>query len=108
VFTLQLNDINQNPMPSGSKVEITGIVNAGSTAATPNTVPSIAPHSTGNVDDPTGTTVGSNAQGSTHVISISSTDPTNCKPAVASFSVTVTTPAGSVTSIPFKLSFTCP
>jgi protocatechuate 3,4-dioxygenase beta subunit len=107
-FTLQLNDMNQNPMPSGSKVEVAAMLNGNAAAVMPGTVPSIAPHSASSVDDPTGITVGSNPQGSTHVFSISSTDPTNCKPAVASFSVTVTTPAGSVTSIPFKLSFTCP
>jgi len=108
VFALQLNDVNQNPMPAGSKVEIAGMLNGNAAAPTPGTVPNIAPHSTGNVDDPTGAAVGSNPQGSTHVFSIASTDPVNCKPAVASFSVVVTTPAGSVTSIPFKLSFTCP
>ena len=107
-FTLQLNDGNQNPMPAGSKVEVAAMLNGNAAAVMPGTVPSIAPHSTGNVDDPTGTTVGSNPQGSTHVFSISSADPVNCKPAVASFSVTVTTPAGLATIIPFKLSFTCP
>jgi hypothetical protein len=107
-FTLQLNDVNQNPMPSGSKVEVAAMLNGNAAAVMPGTVPSIAPHSASNVDDPTGITVGNNPQGSTHVFSISSSDPANCKPGVATFSATVTTPAGSVTSIPFKLSFTCP
>jgi len=108
VFALQLNDINNNPMPAGSKVEITSMLNGNAASPMPGTVPNIAPHSTGNVDDPTGTTVGSGPQGSTHVFSISSTNPTQCSPAQASFNVSVTTPAGLATIIPFKLSFTCP
>jgi hypothetical protein len=108
VFTLQLNDVNQNPMPADSKVEVAGMSNGSAADPMPGTVPNIAPHSNGNVDDPTGTTVGSGPQGSTHVFSISSKDPSNCKPGVASFSVQVTTPSGLATIIPFKLSFTCP
>jgi hypothetical protein len=108
VFALQLNDINNNPMPAGSKVEITSMLNGNAAPVMPGTVPNIAPHSTGNVDDPTGTTVGSGPQGSTHVFSISSTNPTQCSPAQASFNVSVTTPSGLATIIPFKLSFTCP
>jgi hypothetical protein len=107
-FTLQLNDVNKNPMPAGSTVAITGMLNANAAPVVPGTVPNTAPHSTGNVDDPTGTTVGSGPQGSTHTIGISSTNPAQCTPAQASFSVTVTTPSGLATNIPFKLSFTCP
>ena len=58
MFTLQLNDVNNNPMPSGSKVEITSMLNGNAAPVMPGTVPSVAPHSTGNVDDPTGTPVG--------------------------------------------------
>jgi protocatechuate 3,4-dioxygenase beta subunit len=108
VFALQLNDINNNPMPANSKVEITSMLNGNAAPVMPGTVPNIAPHSTGNVDDPTGLTVGSGPQGSTHVFSISSTNPTQCSPAQASFNVSVTSPAGLATIIPFKLSFTCP
>ncbi|KQY13513.1 hypothetical protein ASD28_26485 [Massilia sp. Root133] len=108
VFSLQLNDVNNNPMPFGSQVEITSMLNGNAAPVVPATVPNIAPHSTTNVDDPTGLTVGSGPQGYTHVFSISSTSSTNCAPAQASFNVTVTSPSGSVTSIPFKLSFTCP
>lgn len=108
VFTLQLNDENNNPMPAGSKVEITSMLNGTAAPVMPGTVPNVAPHSTGNVDDPTGLTVGSGPQGSTHVFSISSTSPTQCTPAQASFNVSVTSPSGLTTIIPFKLSFTCP
>jgi hypothetical protein len=108
VFTLQLNDVNNNPMPAGSKVEITSMLNGTAAPVMPGTVPNVAPHSTGNVDDPTGMTVGSGPQGSTHVFSISSSNPTQCTPAQASFNVTVTSPSGLATIIPFKLSFTCP
>lgn len=108
VFTLQLNDENNNPMPAGSKVEINSMLNGTAAPVMPGTVPNVAPHSTGNVDDPTGLTVGSGPQGSTHVFSISSTSPTQCTPAQASFNVSVTSPSGLTTIIPFKLSFTCP
>jgi hypothetical protein len=108
MFTLQLNDVNDNPMPSGSKVEITSMLNGTAAPVMPGTVPNVAPHSTGNVDDPTGVTVGSGPQGSTHVFSISSSNPTQCSPAQASFNVSVTSPSGLTTIIPFKLSFTCP
>jgi protocatechuate 3,4-dioxygenase beta subunit len=108
-FRLQLNDVNNNPMPAGSKVEITSMLNGVAAPVVPATVPNVAPHSATNVDDPTGVTVSSAPQGYTHLFSIGSTAATNCTgPATATFNVTVTTPAGSVTSIPFKLSFTCP
>jgi hypothetical protein len=107
VFQLQLNDINLNPMPQGTKVELTSVLNAVAAAVSPATVSNIAPHSTGG-DDSTGNTAGG-AQGSIHTFSISSTTPTDCKgQAQASFNVAITTPGGTVTNIPFKLLFTCP
>jgi hypothetical protein len=111
VFTLQLNDVNQNPMPAGSKVEITSMLNGNAAAVVPAAVPNVAPHSsgtgTGSVDHMDGLGI-NGPQGYTHTFSISSTNPSLCTPAQASFNVTVTSPAGSVTNIPFKLSFTCP
>ncbi|MGJ7915925.1 hypothetical protein ACI48D_10660 [Massilia sp. LXY-6] len=110
VFQLQFNDVNFNPMPAGSSVAITSMLNGNAAAVVPATVPNIAPHSTLNVDDPSGVTVSGN-QGSTHTFSISSSNPTSCTTTVqASFNVTVTTlaPFNSVTNIPFKLTFTCP
>lgn len=107
VFQLQLNDINDNPMPVNTKVELTSVLNAVAAAVSPATVPNIAPHGVKG-DDNTGNTV-SGAQGSSHTFSISSTAPTGCKgPAQASFNVAITTPGGTVTNIPFKLLFTCP
>jgi hypothetical protein len=112
VFQVQLNDVNWNPMPSGSRVEATSLVNAVATTVAPATVPSIAPH-VNTTDDPTGNSVGSNnkasPQGSTHTFSISSptAGSTTCVPKDATFNVTVTTPSGLSTNIPFKLSFTC-
>jgi len=107
-FQLQISDINQNPMPAGSRVEITSMLNGNAAAASPATVANIAPHNAGSVDDPTGATIAGN-QGSIHTFRIASTQPTECKNASqASFNVSVTTPSGAVTSIPFKLSFTCP
>jgi len=108
VFTLQLNDLNQNPMPAGTKVELASVLNANGAPVVPATVPNVAPHSSSAVDDPSGNTI-SGPQGSTHTFSISSTAPTGCTgPAQASFNVVVTTPSGTATIIPFKLSFTCP
>jgi hypothetical protein len=107
VFQLQLNDVNNNPMPAGTKVELTSVLNANAAAVSPATVANIAPHG-GSGDDKAGNAV-SGAQGSTHMFSISSTTPTECKgPAQASFNVAITTPGGTVTTIPFKLLFTCP
>jgi len=108
-FRLQFNDVNNNPMPANSTVAITGMLGGNAAPVVPATVPSVAPHTNSAVDDPTGLTVGSIPQGYTHLFSVGSTSPTNCTgPSTAKFNVTVTTPAGSVTSIPFKLSFTCP
>jgi len=107
VFTLQLNDLNKNPMPAGSKVEITSMLNGNGAAVIPATVPNVAPHVSGGADQLDGQGV-SGAQGSTHTFSISSTNATACSPAQASFNVTVTSPSGLATNIPFKLSFTCP
>ncbi len=108
VFTLQFNDINQNPMPAGSRVEVTGMLNGTAAAVLPATVPSVRPHSTTGIDDPTGAAVGG-PQGSTHTFSISSgaAGVVPCVAKQSTFNVTVTTPAGSSTVIPFKLSFTC-
>jgi protocatechuate 3,4-dioxygenase beta subunit len=107
VFQLQLNDVNNNPMPAGTRVELTSVLNATAAAVLPATVPNIAPHA-GSVDDKTGVSV-SGPQGSFHTFSISSTTPTECKnSAQASFNVAITTPGGTVTAIPFKLLFTCP
>ena len=110
VFQLQFNDVNFNPLPAGSTVAITSMLNGNAAAVAPATVPNIVPHNANNVDDPTGTAISGN-QGSIHTFSVSSTTPTNCTTTVqSSFNVTVTTPApyNSVTTIPFKLTFTCP
>jgi protocatechuate 3,4-dioxygenase beta subunit len=107
VFQLQLNDVNNNPMPVGTKVELASVLNANGAAVSPATVPNMAPHA-GSVDDKTGVSV-TGPQGSLHTFSISSTTPTDCKSsAQASFNVAITTPGGTVTAIPFKLLFTCP
>jgi hypothetical protein len=107
VFQLQISDVNNNPMPAGTKVELASVLNATAAGVSPATVANIAPHGV-NGDDNTGNAV-SGVQGSIHTFSISSTTPTDCKAqAQASFNVAITTPGGTVTSIPFKLLFTCP
>jgi hypothetical protein len=108
VFTLQLNDLNLNPLPAGSTVAISAIANATVVGVVPATVPNILPHNALGVDDHTGNTV-SGPQGSTHRFTISSTAPKPCvTSSVATFDVTVTTPKGSTTSIPFRVAFSCP
>jgi hypothetical protein len=104
LFQLQINDVNSNPMPAGSSVAITSMLN-GTGSVIPATVPSIAPHSTSG-DDKSGAVV-SGAQGSLHMISVTAAAPDPCSSKTATFNVTTTTPSGSVTSIPFKLTFTC-
>ena len=108
VFTLQLNDLNLNPLPAGSTVQVTAALNATAVGVVPAIVPDILPHNAAGVDDHTGSTV-SGPQGSTHRFTISSTAPTPCvASSVASFDVTVTTPKGRTTSIPFRVTFSCP
>lgn len=107
-FRLQFNDLNKNPMPAGSRVEITGMLNGTAAPVVPATVPSVAPHNASGVDDPTGAVV-AGPQGFTHVFSVSSGSAgvTPCVAKTATFNVTVTAPSGLATVIPFKLSFTC-
>jgi hypothetical protein len=106
VFVLQLNDANLNPLPVDTRVEITNLVN-GAAAVAPAVVPNIFPH-TINGDDISGNNV-SGAQGSFHTFTISNPAGADCKAAVTStFNVTITTPAAVVTTIPFKLAFSCP
>jgi hypothetical protein len=107
VFVLQLNDENLNPMPFGTRVEVTNLVNASAAAVVPATVPNIYPHTVGR-DDITGNDV-SGPQGSRHTFSISNPAGKDCTaPVTATFNVTVTSPGEVVTTIPFKLSFSCP
>lgn len=107
VFVLQLNDANLNPMPFGTKVEVTNMVNGAAAAVVPATVPNIFPHWNGG-DDLTGNTV-TGAQGSSHTFSILNPTGKDCTaPVTATFNVTVTTPGEAVTTIPFKLAFSCP
>lgn len=102
--TLQLNDVNNNPLPADTTLEITA-VNSATVAVTPDKVPSIQVHTSAGAD-PSGTTT--EVQGSVHLLSISGAAPTPCVAKTATFSVKATTPSGSTTTIPFKLSFTCP
>jgi len=101
VFTLQLNDINNNPMPAGTRVDISNPVNAAATGVSPATVQGVFP----------GTGIESNTirVGSSHVVTVGSVQPKPCLTALnATFNVTITTPRNNVTSYPFKLRFSCP
>lgn len=97
VFQLQINDINDNPMPHGTKIALDGLVNVAAGDVLPATVPNIAPNSGA-----------SGPQGSIHTFSVSNAAPSGCVgSSPASFYVVVTTPAGRVTFIPFKLQVAC-
>lgn len=107
VFVLQLNDVNLNPLPFGTQVQVANAVNAAAAPVVPATVPNIFPHSA-SADDITGANV-SGAQGSRHTFSISNPNAASCTaPVTATFNVTVTSPGNVVTTIPFKLTFSCP
>lgn len=99
VFTLQINDINGNPMPSGTTIEISNIVGASAGGVSPSSVQKIFP----NVATQTVP-----YQGTSHIITIGSTvAPTCTVPNFATFNINVTTPHLRMTSYPFKLTFTC-
>ncbi|QYG04843.1 Ig-like domain-containing protein [Janthinobacterium sp. PAMC25594] len=106
-FSLRLSDLHQNPMPSGTTVAITNMIN-GVGSITPDSIQNIYPHNTLGVDDRTGGNIQGN-QGGRHAVTINSLTPTNCVANVVStFNVTVTTPLGNATSYPFRLTFSCP
>ncbi|OEZ51191.1 bacterial Ig-like domain (group 1) [Janthinobacterium sp. MP5059B] len=98
VFTLQINDINNNPMPSGTSVEVANIVRAASGGVSPSTVQKTFP-STASAPPL--------YQGTSHLVTISSPSGVPCTPGVATFNVNITTPHLLTTSYPFKLTFTC-
>ncbi len=106
-FSVRISDFQQNPMPSGSTVSISNMLN-GSATILPTSVQNIFPHNTAGVDDRTGSNIQGN-QGSWHAVTINSLTPTSCTiPLTSTFNVTVTTPLGNTTSYPFKLAFSCP
>jgi hypothetical protein len=113
---LQLNDVNRNPMPANTKVEVVNPQNATIGTMLPATVPNVILYSA-TTRDPSGAS--GYSQGSWHQLTVTPATPSNCSGTQeASFEVKVSTPgvsatAGSsagptVTSIPFKLSITCP
>jgi hypothetical protein len=107
-FLLHINDVNNNPMPSGSTVALTGLFNTSAIGVSPSTVNNVYPHNALSVDDLGGDNVSGN-QGSYHLVTISSPLTVTCTATVsASFSVTITTPKGNVTSYPFSATMTCP
>ncbi|MBI3231065.1 MAG: Ig-like domain-containing protein, partial [Burkholderiales bacterium] len=110
VYSLQIevNDLNFNPMPFGSKI---GVTNASSDltigSILPATVPNILPHKA----DGSRTLVASEMaahQGSIHTIPITlpvGCDSTGGKVKTGTFSVTITSPDGAVSSYPFSLPY---
>jgi hypothetical protein len=110
VFNLQLNDINNNPMPAGTRVEISNPVNASATGVSPASVQNVFAHTaSGDASSGTGIDNASIRQGSYHTVTVGSVQPKPClTPLNATFNVTVTTPRNNVTTYPFKLRFSCP
>jgi hypothetical protein len=113
-FSLQLNDVNQNPMPAGTTVAITNPQGLTPGVVVPAAVPNIDLYSSAS-KDPSGAS--GYALGSWHRFTVTAATPATCAAATeASFYVTVTTPGtgagttsnATVTNIPFKLSITCP
>jgi hypothetical protein len=101
VFSLQINDGNNNPLPAGTTVEVVAVANAVAAAPLPATVPNIAPGTT--------LTTADGPFGSSHSFTITSTQANNCTKSLdATFSVAITTPDKVSTYIPFKLTFSCP
>ncbi|MGX9700158.1 Ig-like domain-containing protein [Janthinobacterium lividum] len=98
VFTLQINDINNNPMPSGTTVEVANIVRAASGGVSPSTVQKTFPSAA---------SAPPLYQGTSHLVTITSPSGVPCTPGVATFNVNITTPHLLTTSYPFKLTFTC-
>ena len=98
VFALQINDVNNNPMPSGTIVEVANIVRATSGGVSPSTVQKTFPDAS---------SLPVMYQGTSHLVTITSPAGQACVPGVATFNVNITTPHLLSTSYPFKLTFTC-
>jgi len=98
VFTLQLTDVNGNPLPADSTVAITGLSGA--------TLVEITPAKVGNIFavDSSGTA----PNGSTHRVTLNAATKPCTAAAKATFNVSVTTPRGDTSSKAFTMNFTCP
>lgn len=98
ILRLQISDLHQNPMPSGSTVTITNAVN-GQVSVLPATVQNTYPHNAAGNDDRTGGNIKGN-QWSLHTVTINSLTPTNCVAAVVNtLNVTATTPLATLAVI---------
>jgi len=107
VFNLLISDINQNPMPAGTRIAIANIRNGSALGVAPAEVQNIFPYSASG-DDPTGNAISGN-RGSYHTITVGSTQPKPCAgPEVSNFNVNITTPKLVTTTYPFKVTFSCP
>lgn len=96
IFTMQLTDLNGNPLPVDSTVAITGLVGATLVELTPAKVQNIF------------AVAGNGPNGSSHRVTLSAPTKPCTAPSRATFNVTATTPNGQISSIPFTLNFTCP
>ena len=107
VFELQFNDLNLNPLPFGTTVAVTNLVGATAAAVVPATVPNIFPRTADGAELDASNLL--TPLGSRHTFSFSNPAGASCTvPVNATFDVTVTTPGNDVTTIPFKLTFSCP
>jgi hypothetical protein len=106
VFNLQINDFQLNPLPAGTRVEITNVASASAGGVSPATVPNVFPR--GPVSSEiTGNNITGN-QGSYHTVTVASTLAPDCSADnLASFNVAITTPHLITTNYAFKLRFRC-
>jgi protocatechuate 3,4-dioxygenase beta subunit len=100
-LVIEFDDLNNNPLPSGTTIAIANTTNLTAGTVLPGTVPSIGPHpltSSGSID------VSSLAatQGSTHVFPL--TPPATCNTAgtvdagSGTFDIVITTPKGNIST----------
>jgi protocatechuate 3,4-dioxygenase beta subunit len=96
VFSLLLTDDQDNPLPTGTTIGISGVTNATAQPVLPPTVGNLVPG-----------TITSGPRGTIHTFTVAN-NPNPCVPATSTFNVTATTPGGNTSYIPFKLAFSCP
>jgi hypothetical protein len=107
-FQVQFNDINGNPMPTGTTIAVANVNHASAGTVLPSTVPNVSPHTLTGSSTVVVSQLAAN-QGSVHTIPIvlpsaTSTSGDACieggtaDAGIATFDITVTSPHGAVSS----------
>jgi hypothetical protein len=116
-FQIQVDDLNDNPMPAGTTIAVANLNHASAGSVLPSTVPSVAPHTSAGVFTVTPSQMAAR-QGSIHTIPIilpaaTSTAGDACieggtaDAAAATFDISITAPHGENTTI-FGVKITYP